>query len=178
MLAVTQPSRRPVPGHTPFTRRLRELIAQENSQGDVARRMGYTGPRISQVARGERPSREFVERLIQAYDLDREEWLALAGYGETETDPTAALIQRAADAAVERMVKQMKEEAQEPETPQQWLLRGISGLEKELGQTISVDFHQEGYRNLTWEGAAKLLADLREVLRMNDPPGDPLGDTK
>jgi predicted transcriptional regulator len=51
--------------HRPFTRRFRELIAGE-SQFDVAQKMGYTQSRVSHFARGEKPSRAFVEKLIEA----------------------------------------------------------------------------------------------------------------
>lgn len=175
---ITLSSRQTASSHILFTRRFRELIALE-SQGEVAGKLGFTQSRVSQIARGEKPSRQFVERLIETYELDREEWLALAGYSrDVSPDPTAELIQRAADEAVRKMVKQMKEEEQEQETPQQWLERGISGLEKEIGQTISIDYNQEGYQNMTYTHAAEILADLREVLQKDDWEGNPLDDTK
>ena len=62
-----------------FSRHFRELIVGER-QADVARKLGYVQSRVSQVARGERPSRDFVERLVEVYELDRETWLQYAGF--------------------------------------------------------------------------------------------------
>src|SRR6478609_8446238 len=86
-----------------FARRLKELTAGE-PQGDVAVRLRYTQSRVSQVMRGERPSREFVERLCEAYALDRGEWLALAGYGPQppEMDERQDIAIRAVEEALSR----------------------------------------------------------------------------
>lgn len=73
-------------GPPEFARRLKELVAGEH-QIDVARKLNYTSARVSQMMRGERPSREFVERLIEAYGLNREEWLALADLPRKAKDP-------------------------------------------------------------------------------------------
>jgi len=93
----------PGPPLSGFSRRFRELVAGE-AQGDVGRRLGYTGGRIGQILRGERPSREFIERLIQAYSLDRDEWLALAGYGgPAPVDERQAIAEAAAREALRQI---------------------------------------------------------------------------
>lgn len=104
-LSLTLPPSSGMSDHLPFTRRLKELIVQE-TQGEVANRLGYTPPRVSQIARGERPSREFVERLITAYDLPREEWLAMAGFGPKAdpADEREEIANRAADKAVQKLL--------------------------------------------------------------------------
>jgi transcriptional regulator with XRE-family HTH domain len=56
----------PMADYLAFSRRLKELIARERLT-DVAGRLGYTSARVSQLARGEKPSREFVYRLCEQY---------------------------------------------------------------------------------------------------------------
>lgn len=86
-----------------FSRRLRELVAGEQ-QREVANKLGYTASRISQILRGEKPSREFVERVIEVYEVDRDLWLGYAGYGAAAraTDPTEAV----ASAVVRQLLEQ------------------------------------------------------------------------
>lgn len=88
-------------GHWEFSRRLKELLAGEN-QYEVAAKLGYTQSRVSQISRGEKPSRAFVERAIEVYDLPREEWLALAGYGpqQSEDDRLSQVATAAAQKAL------------------------------------------------------------------------------
>lgn len=86
-----------------FSRRLRELVAGEQ-QREVANKLGYTASRISQILRGEKPSREFVERVIEVYEVDRDLWLGYAGYGAAArfADPTEAV----ASAVVRQLLEQ------------------------------------------------------------------------
>lgn len=87
------------PDHRPFTRRFRELIAGEEQEA-VGQKLGYSQARVSQMARGHRPSREFVERLIDVYGLDRDEWLTLAGHRQpTQATQSAAELTYDADMA-------------------------------------------------------------------------------
>jgi transcriptional regulator with XRE-family HTH domain len=125
---VLVPSYKPTPRHLPFTRRLRELVAPE-SQQDVANKLDYTQGRVSQVLRGEKPSREFVERLIAAYDLPRDEWLASAGFvalpaedAESATPDDMARVaaeaaQKAVEGAEERFRLLLRESTYETEWP-------------------------------------------------------------
>jgi transcriptional regulator with XRE-family HTH domain len=92
--------------HQDFGRRLKELVAGQN-QIDVANRLGYTAPRVSQIMRGEKPSREFVERLIEAYTLPREEWLAMAGFGPRGIDSDER--QALAEAAAREVLRQQED---------------------------------------------------------------------
>lgn len=62
-----------------FSRHFKELIFGE-TQAAVARKLGFVQSRVSQIARGEKPSRDFVERLVEVYELDRDLWLQRAGF--------------------------------------------------------------------------------------------------
>lgn len=98
-----------MPDHLTFGRKLKELLAGETGI-EVARKLGYTGGRVSQIMRGERPSREFVERLIEAYALDREEWLAAAGFvtAEAEAERTSYDLKELARLTAEETLRQME----------------------------------------------------------------------
>lgn len=87
-----------------FARRLKELIAAED-QMEVAAKLGYTQSRVSQMCRGEKPARAFVERLIEVYNLPREEWLALANLGRPAAvdDERLEIARRAAEETVTRL---------------------------------------------------------------------------
>lgn len=139
-----------------FGRRLKELIAGED-QVDVGKRLGYTQSRVSQMCRGEKPSREFVERLVVAYDLPREEWLQLAGFREQEEEP-AAYSDEWADRIAERAVdKYLARQGSER------LVSGLAALTQEFGRPIPVDL-TDGTAGLTVERAETILADLRKQL--------------
>jgi transcriptional regulator with XRE-family HTH domain len=66
-----------------FAERFRELITSEPNQFEVARKIGCSQSYVAQISRGQaRPGRELVERIIEAYELPRDEWIELAGYGK------------------------------------------------------------------------------------------------
>src|SRR5262245_32849258 len=89
-----------------FTRQLRRLLMGQSNES-VGQRLGYSLSRIGQVLRGERPSREFVERLIEVYELPREEWLSLAGYAwEAKPDRETRLALRVAEETVRMLLKE------------------------------------------------------------------------
>lgn len=95
-----QPSRQPNPE---FSRRFKEVMSRESSQFAMARRIGCTQSYVGQIARGQaRPGRELVERFIEAYELDRAEWLELAGFGEEPPpeDERVEIARRAAEEAL------------------------------------------------------------------------------
>lgn len=128
---------------SPFTRRFREVIAQEPQQ-DVARRLGYTQSRVSQVARGEKPSRELVERLVQSYALPREEWLSLAGYGPRPTveDERETIASRAAELALTRLgwtpeVLAVADELKETRESLADVERAIAELSAEIDRVVN-----------------------------------------
>lgn len=86
-----------------FSRRLMEVTAGQ-SQEEVGQKLGYSGSRIGQVQRGQRPSREFIERLVEGYALDRKEWLELAGYRLGKPDaPIDETTVRSVEEALRRM---------------------------------------------------------------------------
>jgi hypothetical protein len=92
MTAVTEGLLR-MPELPEITQRLRELWAGK-SQDQVGIELGYTGSYIGQVQRGQRPSREFIERAIARYELDRQQWLEWSGYAAAPSrqDERQALI--------------------------------------------------------------------------------------
>lgn len=98
MIACAPP---PKVGTMEFSRRFRELVAGEQ-QREVANKLGYTASRVSQVLRGEKPSREFVERVVELYGVERDEWLGYAGFGPNARTTEADTI---ADAVEERLRK-------------------------------------------------------------------------
>lgn len=141
--------------HRPFTRRFRELISGE-SQFDVAQRLGYTQGRVSHFARGEKPSRAFVEKLVEVYGLNREEWLTLAGFREEEdaAAPVGDDTQRIA-AAVADLLR-----GEGTLTPRQRLAVGLADRAEEWGRAIPVDFYRGLSAVTTYEQADAILRDL------------------
>jgi transcriptional regulator with XRE-family HTH domain len=99
MWAACMTPNKPIPPETlAFARKLKELTAGE-TQTDIGRRLGFAGSYISQIQRGQRPSRNFVERLVEAYGVDREEWLRAAGFRpvpEEQEDERMEIARRAA----------------------------------------------------------------------------------
>lgn len=138
---------------SPFTRRFRELTAGQR-QEDIGRRLGYSGARIGQIQRGERPGREFVERLITAYELARDEWLELSGYG-APPEPSAVdeTMVRSVEEAMRRMGLAGKSGAEA-------FVEGLSALQQELGRPLLLRPKLEP--GLTVEAAEKLIADIRQ----------------
>jgi transcriptional regulator with XRE-family HTH domain len=118
-----------------FSRALKEFLANRN-QYDVAAEMGYSQARISQIARGEKPSRAFVERLIETYDLPREDWLEKAGMRpadpDAENEREHRIARLAADLAVEETVKRLLGEYR-METLEQEFLRRVLELQERYG---------------------------------------------
>lgn len=94
-----------------FGRRLKELLAGVD-QVDAAIRLGYTQSRISQMCRGEKPSKAFVQRLVEAYGLDENEWMTLAGLREPDRE--------AEDERFKRLVGEALDEREEERDPARW----------------------------------------------------------
>lgn len=166
-LATPRPSPAPmrIPDHTAFTRRFKELIAL-HSQQDVARAIGFTQGRISQIARGERPSREFVERTISAFELDRDEWLGLAGYGPKEPEPT--LQEMLTQAAEEGARRALEAAGRLPESPADYFWRRMRELQiayKKKDVTLSLE---GGSDSLTFAEAEAQLQAIEELWK-TDP---------
>jgi hypothetical protein len=136
-----------------FSRRFKELTAGE-SYGEIGRKLDYTAPRIGQVARGERPSREFVERLVEAYGLDREEWLALAGLGlrEPKEDERTFVANLAATAAVRQLLEEIR-----VLTPSDRLLDWLRSIQTLYGRQVEIHF-AGGASGLTHEQVDNLIA--------------------
>lgn len=98
------------PPNSQFARRFRELIAAEPAQWAVGQKIGCTQSYVGQIARGQsHPSRELVERIIDAYALPREEWLNLAGYGKQAPEDPLQQIQE----SIARMLERQDELAAE-----------------------------------------------------------------
>jgi transcriptional regulator with XRE-family HTH domain len=150
---------RPVPEGMTFARRFKELTAGETQQ-QVARRLGYTTGRIGQVQRGEKPSREFVERLVEAYALDRGEWLDLAGLNrhgpEPENERESRIARLAAELAVEEAVRRLLGDPR-METLEQEFLRRVMELQERYGVTPRL-FLDGGPGGLTRERLESSLA--------------------
>lgn len=83
---------------TTFADRLRRLLDDHGEkQPMAARRLGYTHAWLNRVINGDRPSREFVERVADVYKADREELLTLAGFNRTPyEDPVVRATENAA----------------------------------------------------------------------------------
>jgi hypothetical protein len=143
-----------------FSRRFKELTAGE-SYGEIGRKLDYTAPRIGQVARGERPSREFVERLVEAYGLDREEWLALAGLGQREPreDERAATARLAAEEAVRRLLEEVR-----LLTPSDRVLDWLKSIQERYGRTVEIHF-TGGASALSHDQVDALIAYHEERIR-------------
>lgn len=156
-----------------FQRRLQEFVAERDAK-DVAQRTRYTVGRIYQLCRGEKPSREFVERLVEAYGLPREEWLTLAGIGlQSSPDPEEALLARAAQRGAEEALRQAgfvpgsftermtigPQPEPEPNGKEIWF-DGLISLKQRYGRPIPVDM--ELGDNPTPEEARRHLADLEK----------------
>ncbi|MBM3459233.1 MAG: helix-turn-helix transcriptional regulator [Armatimonadetes bacterium] len=89
-----------------LARRFQELVKQEGSQFAVAHKIGCTQSYVGQIARGQaRPSREIIERTIDVFQLPREEWLALAGYGPARSpeDERVEIARMAVEEALRRL---------------------------------------------------------------------------
>jgi transcriptional regulator with XRE-family HTH domain len=157
------------PEHIAFTRRFKAFLAEQPHQVEVANRLRYSPARVNQIARGERPSREFVERFIDAYDLDREEWLGLAGYGPRPSaeDEQRDLIRRTAEEVLRRtgLIRDEGESYNAP-TGAQILARGLADLAREYGKeagVIPVALFG-GTENLTPDEARQRLVTIRQLL--------------
>lgn len=135
-----------------FGRRLMELTAGE-SQEEIGRKLGYTGSRIGQVQRGQRPSREFIERLVEAYTIDRKEWLELAGYrlGAPGASVDETMV-RSVEEAMRRMGLAGKSGAEA-------FVEGLSLLQQELDRPLLL--RPKLKPGITVEEAEGLLADIR-----------------
>lgn len=143
-----------VPALSHFTRRFREVTAGMK-QEDVGRKIGYTAGRIGQIQRGEKPGREFVERLIAGFDLPREEWLELAGYGNAPDPSVDETMVRSVEEAMRRMGLAGK-------SGSETLISGISALQQELGRPILISFDHSVRANLTVEEAEEMLSHIRQ----------------
>src|SRR5688572_5241089 len=71
-----------MPFDAEFGRRLRQEMGGR-TQSEVAQELGVTQAYVSRMTQGHVPKRDIVERLISALNLDRSEWLALAGYADS-----------------------------------------------------------------------------------------------
>jgi transcriptional regulator with XRE-family HTH domain len=82
-----------------FTRLFRELT-EPLTKAQVAKRIKVTPSYVSQLRAGTYgPSRDLIERIIEAFDLDRATWLRAAGFrapGDLHPDPEDVLIERLA----------------------------------------------------------------------------------
>jgi transcriptional regulator with XRE-family HTH domain len=105
LAACREPNTRPMSEPSlAFARRFKELTAGQ-LQADVARRLGFTASYVSAIQRGQRPSREFVERVVEAYGVDREEWLRLGQIrpqAEVQEDERLDIARRAAEEVYRR----------------------------------------------------------------------------
>jgi transcriptional regulator with XRE-family HTH domain len=137
-----------------FTRRFREITAGMK-QEDVGRKLGYSSGRIGQIQRGEKPGREFVERLIAAFELPREEWLELSGYGNLPDPGVDETMVRSVEEAMRRMGLASKSGSEA-------LISGIADLQQELGRPILISFDHSIRSGLTVEQADEMLAHIRK----------------
>jgi transcriptional regulator with XRE-family HTH domain len=147
-----------------FARRFKELVAGEN-QVDVAVKLGYTAGRVSQIMRGERPSREFVERLITAYELPREEWLELGGY--SGQSPARAEEDRFADKVAARIAALFNRPPAEEWTADEkrdFYLGEIRRLEEESGEQLGVLTDDQSICDSTPDELRARIAGIREVV--------------
>lgn len=162
-----------------FARKLKEWIVENDlTQKEVAIALGYKAPRVSQVLGGERPSREFVERLIAKYGLPREEWIAAFNALRAAPgggDHTEALLKRTAEETARRMMEEFRAERERERFPRPrdlfWHLFGrIVTLCERLGiePPPRPSFHG-GSGNLTFESARDAAEDILAELREDNP---------
>lgn len=96
-----------MPQSAAFGESFRQLIAG-TSQAEVGRKLGVTQAYVSRMAGGQVPKREVVHRLINAFRLDRTEWLSLAGYADTAAaSEEDERFERIVDAAARRVMQQI-----------------------------------------------------------------------
>lgn len=137
-----------------FADRLRRLLEEHGEkQPMAARRLGYTHAWLNRVVNGDRPSREFVERVADVYKADREELLTLAGFNRT---PYEDPVVQATEAAAGRLAGAIAEEAAElvvdklridfahvfrerEESPRDYLIRRLGDLTLFCGER-AIDF--------------------------------------
>jgi transcriptional regulator with XRE-family HTH domain len=150
-----------------FGRRFRALTADE-TQEQVAERLGISQPSVSRMARDLPPTPRVLERLVREYGLDGAEWQALAGYGEeTEEERTARIAGRAAEEALRRAG--LLSAAVPPPPPLSGadrLVQGLRELNRKHGRPVPVDLSggTEGNDGLTVARAEALLQDLERQL--------------
>lgn len=123
-------------------------------QEDVGRKLGYTSGRIGQIQRGEKPGREFIERLIAGFDLPREEWLELAGYGAAPEPGVDETMVRSVEEAMRRMGLAGK-------SGSQVLFEGILALQAEFNKPVPVWFHEDTKADMSPDQAEAIIRDLR-----------------
>lgn len=158
-----------------FSRRFKELTVNEK-QIDVAVKLGYKQSRISQVSRGERPSREFIERMIAAYDLPREEWLELAGFSPTVPDDAGEtrLVQRVLTGVAQLLGRDPDPDAQfNADAAFTEGLREIRAAYPRAAGLLTMTLREVPAARATEEDVKEMLADLRERAReIEEGPGN------
>ena len=142
-----------------FARRFREAVAGAANQEETANRIGLSQQTVSAVMNGRRPSRNFVERFIEAYGQEghREEWLTLADYGKQPSveDERLLIAEEAADRVMERS------------SGAEIYYRGLRALNQRLGRPVRVDL-SGGSETLTVEVARQLLAELERLVERGE----------
>jgi transcriptional regulator with XRE-family HTH domain len=108
-----------------FGRRFRELTAGQ-TQTDVADELGIGQATVSNMRAGKLPGREILERIITCYQLDREEWLALAGF--TDQDPDEERLKEVARLAGEQGAETVLRRAGLAGDPVQQLVRAAQEI--------------------------------------------------
>jgi transcriptional regulator with XRE-family HTH domain len=143
-----------------FSRKFRELVAGE-LQRDVANKLQFTASRISQIMRGEKPSREFVERVIEVYGVDREEWLGYAGFGpKGPTDEREDLIRRTTEE-----VLRATSSAYQALSAASWFLAEYARIQHAHPHLfIPLPSLRGGIEGLTMEGAKDLIRLTEELI--------------
>jgi transcriptional regulator with XRE-family HTH domain len=143
-----------------FGRRFRALMGEE-TQEEVARRLGCSQPTVSRMARDVPPGPRLLERLVEKYGLDRAEWEALAGYAppESEEERLARVALQAAEAVLRQAALAQNGAVR--------LVEGLRELSRKYGRPVPVDLSggTESGRGLTAEEAEAILEDLERQLQ-------------
>jgi transcriptional regulator with XRE-family HTH domain len=139
-----------------FARRFSEATAGE-TQSAVALKLGVTPSYVGQIKRGlYMPGRPVVERFAELYGLDRDEWLALAGYETREASPGEQRLGEWLDRAAFRAAAAVN--------GAQRLAQGLYELSQRFGGPVPVHL-RGGAETLTVAEAERLLADFERQMR-------------
>ncbi len=156
-----------MPPNSALARRFRELIANEPSQWVVAQKIGCTQSYVGQIARGQsHPSRELVERIIAAYDLPRDEWLDLGGYGKNPApDPLTDIREELA------RIRHLVESGQSDADPSDLASRLLNAVDEEGGDALpplqyEPDFSGEAMHGLTGDLSPAARRRMEAALRV------------